>query len=261
MNVATSNPRGWFGRAITITVITSLISFFIGFVWLPTLQSHLRLRGVWDAICSAAGFVYKREPSDVERPNFKTSNVIVQPTMLESASAVSIGHGATLALQCTICHGARGVSSADTPNLAGQYAATIYKQLRDYQSGARSSAIMGPRVANLTDQDMRDLTAYYAYLPRLPAFHPTSAGSVPPIVLHGSPMRNIAPCAACHGGVGYKIGSAWLEGESRTYLRAQLEAFASGARHNDISGQMRNVARGMSAAEIDQAAFYFSNQP
>jgi cytochrome c553 len=263
MNVLPSDraPRGWLGRAITITVITSLISFLVGFVWLPTLQSNLRLRGVWDAICSAAGLVYKREPADIEPPHFKTTNVIVQPTMLKSASAVSIGHGATLALQCTICHGARGLSSADTPNLAGQYAVTIYKQLRDYRSGARSSAIMGPRVAHLTEQDMRDLAAYYAYLPRLPAFHPRSAGSVPPIVLNGSPMRNIAPCAACHGEAGYKIGSAWLEGESGTYLRAQLEAFASGARHNDISGQMRNVARGMSTGEIEQAALYFSNQP
>jgi cytochrome c553 len=61
--------------------------------------------------------------------------------------------------------------------------------------------------------------------------------------------------------VDYKTGSEWLEGESRTYLRSQLEAFASGARHNDISGQMRNIARGMSAAEIEQAAAYFSNQP
>jgi cytochrome c553 len=44
------------------------------------------------------------------------------PGMLERPSGDSVGRGATLALQCTVCHGARGVSNADTPNLAGQYA-------------------------------------------------------------------------------------------------------------------------------------------
>jgi cytochrome c553 len=71
-------------------------------------------------------------------------------------------------------------------------------------------------------------------------------------------MRNIPPGAACHGNVGYKIGTEWLEGESTVYLGAQLEAFASGRRHNDISEQMRNVARGMTHAEIGRAATYYA---
>jgi cytochrome c553 len=45
------------------------------------------------------------------------------------------------------------------------------------------------------------------------------------------------------------------------YLRTQLQAFASGTRHNDISEQMRNVARGMTYAEIEQAAAYYASQP
>ena len=55
--------------------------------------------------------------------------------------------------------------------------------------------------------------------------------------------------------------AAWLEGQPAAYLRAQLEAFASGARHNDISEQMRNVARRMTPAEIDAAARYYGIQP
>lgn len=252
----------WLSSAIGVTLITALISFLIGFIWLPSVQSNLRLRGVWDAICSAAGLIFTKEPSDIVRwGDLKASTVIMLPAMLQSPDAVSVGHGASLALQCTICHGARGVSNADTPNLAGQYASAVYKQLRDYQSGARTSAVMSPRVVNLSDQDMRDLAAYYAYLPRIPAYHPASAGTAPRIVVSGAPMRNIAPCGACHGAVNYKTGSAWLEGESRAYLKAQLDAFAAGARHNDISAQMRNVARGMSSVEIDQAADYYANQP
>jgi cytochrome c553 len=152
------------------------------------------------------------------------------------------------------------VSDANTPNLAGQYVAVIAKQLQDYQGGARVNAIMSPRVTQLTGQDVLDLAAYYSYLPRLPPYHPAATGPAPQIVLHGAPMRNIPPCATCHGEIDHKIGTPWLEGESAVYLRTQLEEFASGARHNDISQQMRNIARGMTAAEIEQSASYYASQ-
>ena len=77
------------------------------------------------------------------------------------------------AKHCTMCHGARGMSEANSPNLAGQYPAVISKELRDIKSGARESAVMAPLVAPLSDQDMRDLAAYYAYLPRPPPYHPS----------------------------------------------------------------------------------------
>ncbi len=179
---------------------------------------------------------------------------------MDGATPASVGQGATLAMQCATCHGARGISGADVPNLAGQYAPAVFKQLRDYQSGARTNAVMGPRAAGLTAQDMQDLSAYYASLPRLSL----SAAAVPApiIVAGGAPMRNIAPCGTCHGGVATKAGSAWLDGAPAAYLQAQLEAFAAGGRHNDISQQMRNVARNMTPAEITLAAHYYAgNQP
>ncbi len=55
------------------------------------------------------------------------------------------------ALRCTMCHGARGLSQADTPNLAGQYPVAIYKELVDFKTGARASAMMAPLVADLSD--------------------------------------------------------------------------------------------------------------
>lgn len=73
-------------------------------------------------------------------------------------------------------------------------------------------------------------------------------------------MRNIPPCATCHGEVDHKLGTPWLEGESAVYLGSQLQAFASGTRHNDISEPMRNVARGMTSAEIERTASYYASQ-
>ena len=250
----------WLTTAIAVTLGLVLLSALTGFVGLPFAERGSPFRSVWDAICSSAGLVRRSPITAVVNPTYKTSTVVVSLQTLPAATAESVGRGGTLAMRCTMCHGARGVSDANTPNLAGQYAPAIYKQLRDFKSGARTNAIMNPLVENMSDQDMRDLAAYYAYFPRLRASHSANEPA-PQIVIHGAPMRNIPPCAACHGTIGYKVGTEWLAGESPVYLRAQLEAFASGERHNDISEQMRNVARGMTIAEIERAAAYYAGQP
>ncbi len=256
-------PRNrWFTGAVGLTVGIALVAALFGFLILPSLETNASFADSWDKICTAAGLVRPSTlASPVIKPDFQNSAVIVTPQMLGPVDTVSIGRGATLALRCTMCHGARGLSEADSPNLAGQYGIAVYKQLQDFKSGARTSAVMSPRVTDLSDQDMRDLAAYFAYLPRLPGYHPT--GDVPPprIVTGGAPLRNIPPCASCHGTIEYKTGSAWLEGESPVYLKAQLTAFADGSRRNDISQQMRNIARNMTKEEIEAAADYYSRQP
>ncbi len=120
---------------------------------------------------------------------------------------------------------------------------------------------MSPFATGLTDREIVDLSAYYAYLPRLPAYHPTPQLPKPRIVIYGAPIRGIAPCGSCHGSLDNKTGSPWLEGQSETYMKAQLEAFATGERRNDISQQMRNIARAMTPQEISEAAAYYASQP
>lgn len=249
----------WFTISVGITAAIALVGFGVGFLWIPLAQPGERFGGVWDAICSAAGLLHRPPASEkIVAANYPITRVEVTPQMLNHADAVSIGRGATLALRCTMCHGARGLSEANSPNLAGQYPIAIYKQLVDFKTGARNSAVMAPLVADLSDADLRDLAAYYAYLPR-----PTDSSAINPprIVASGAPLRGIAPCGACHGEVGTKAGAAWLEGQPVTYLRAQLGAFASGARRNDIDEQMRNVARAMTPQEMDAASRYYAEQP
>jgi cytochrome c553 len=249
----------WFTASVGITAATALVGFLVGFLWLPLAQPGERFRGVWDAICSAAGLLHAAPSGEqIITADYPTTQVEVVPQMLANADAVSIGRGATLALRCTMCHGARGLSDANSPNLAGQYPIAIYKQLMDFKTGARVSAVMAPLVADLSDADMRDLAVYYAYLPRLTD---SNVNSPPRIVASGAPLRGIAPCGACHGEVGHKTSAAWLEDQPVAYLRTQLEAFASGARHNDIDEQMRNVARAMTPQEIDAASRYYAEHP
>jgi cytochrome c553 len=253
------NP--WFTASVGITAAIAIVAAIAGFAWLPLQQQGERFRGVWDAICSAAGLV-RNAPSNAQivGADYPTTPVEVIPQMLQGASAESIGRGATLALRCTMCHGARGLSQADSPNLAGQSPVAIYKQLVDFKTSARTSAVMAPLMAGLSDADMRDLAAYYAYLPR-PSDHPAITGVRPRIVASGAPMRGIAPCGACHGDLDSKAGAGWLRGQPAVYLRTQLEAFSSGTRHNDIGEQMRNIARQMTAAEIGAASEFYAGRP
>lgn len=233
-----------------------LLGALLSFLWIPGAQRGPN-ESLFAAWCSAWG-VPKAWLSSSSVPPGRTSEVALTHQLLATPQPSDIGHGATLSLRCTMCHGPTGISYADSPNLAGQYAVVIYKQLRDYQSGVRSNAIMTVMARALSDVEIRQLAAYYASLPRPPSDHLSRAP--PEIVKWGAPMRNIAPCGSCHGDVDHTMASPWLGGEPRNYIRAQLLAFAAEERINDINGQMRAMAHGLTRAEIDAAAVYYGGE-
>jgi cytochrome c553 len=253
------NP--WFAASVGIVGAMVVLSLIVGFVLLPFAATNSQLTGLWDAICSAAGVPRAPVTSEPVKPNFTTSNVVMNPQMFGTPDTRSVGRGATLAMQCAICHGSNRQGQVDTPNLEGQPAAAVYKELRDFKVTARTNAIMSPFAVKLSEQDLLDLAAYYSYLPRQPGSHPDPAVTAPQVVARGAPMRNVPACASCHSATDAKLGTPWLEGQSAVYIKAQLQAFAAGTRRNDISEQMRNIARQMTAAEIDEAARYYASRP
>ena len=72
--------------------------------------------------------------------------------------------GKTKSQACAACHGPTGNESVDPtyPRLAGQYADYLAKALRDYKTGARKNAIMAGFATTLSDQDIADLSAFFA---------------------------------------------------------------------------------------------------
>lgn len=63
---------------------------------------------------------------------------------------------------CAACHGANGISVADNiPNLAGQRVAYLEAQLRALKSGARKNAVMGAIAAQLGNDDIVNVAAYF----------------------------------------------------------------------------------------------------
>jgi cytochrome c553 len=234
--------------------VLAVVGALVGFVWLPQVQdSTLSPFAAW---CSALGVPRSWLIAESIAPRAETSKVRLTHDLLGTGDRSDIGHGATLALRCSICHGPTGISYADSPNLAGQYATVVYKQLQDYRTGARNNPIMTPMARTLSDTEIRQLAVYYASLPRPPAAQITS--KAPDIVRWGAPMRNIAPCGSCHGDIDHTMASPWIKGEPRNYLQAQLAAFASGTRTNDINGQMRAMARGLTPEEIQSAAHFYA---
>ena len=233
-----------------------VLSIAVGFLWLPMVKPDFAQGGLWDAICRAAG-VPSSWYAPLAQQDAQASRFPIVPTDASFAGG-DTGRGGTLAMNCTMCHGARGVSSSDVPNLAGQYPEVTYKQLLDYRNGHRQHALMQGLAQKLGEQDIRDLSAFYAQLPR-PAPAPAH-DRVPPLVTVGDPLRNIAPCASCHGGIDRKPASAWLEGMPHAYLAAQLRQFATGGRRNDAHGVMRNVARQMRPEEIEAVSAYYASR-
>lgn len=94
---------------------------------------------------------------------------ILIATALLSASVSVIAAdpvaGKAKSATCVACHGAAGISSNPLwPNLAGQQEAYLAKQMKDFRDGNRKDPVMAPMAAGLTDEDIANISAYYASL-------------------------------------------------------------------------------------------------
>lgn len=251
--------------AVWIGTTTALLvaAVAVGFVWLPSSQAA-GAPALWDVICSAVGLPVRHPQAPVEAGQ-PASNVAWTAATRRFLATGDATRGASLAATtCNNCHGAAGVGTdALFPNLAGQTQAAIYKQLEDFRSGRRDAAVMGAYVSGLSPPDVSDLAAHYASLPDPFAGAGGKGASTDAmarrLVEVGDPLRGIAACAACHGPLGLTPGAPGLRGQQRAYLEVQLQALASGTRHNDISAQMRSVARQLTAQEISALAAYYSS--
>jgi cytochrome c553 len=254
----------WFTFSVGGVVLIAAAAIAVGFIWVPRVHAEDARLTLWDAICSAAGVPARYSNPPLQGPDaVLPTSVIVNSTMMGPHDNIAIGRGATLALRCTMCHGARGTSPAgtDAPHLAGQPASSTYKQLRDFKSGHRPSTTMQALAANLSDRDMRDLAAFYATQQRDSLVQNVGLRTeVPRLVSNGAPMRNIGVCSACHDPGERRAATPVLDGMAEPYLRHQLESFRSGHRANDINRQMRNAAHQMSDAEIAEVARYYARR-
>jgi cytochrome c553 len=85
--------------------------------------------------------------------------------MATTVFAADIEAGKAKSATCAACHGGAGISPTPIwPNLAGQKEQYLLAQLKAFKSGERKNASMSPMVANLSEEDMANIAAYYASL-------------------------------------------------------------------------------------------------
>lgn len=255
-------PRiGW-----RITAALLVVSFALGFLVVSRSQQGGPTFGIWAAICRGLGITSDTRAALELRPPVRTpSRVAWTPETLTLITQGDADHGAFVAVNCTACHGDRGISrSALYPTLAGMEATTIFKQLDDFRAGKRSSGVMSAIATALTAQSSADVAAYFAsQRDGLPAPHGGAlqgghtfreSDAAVRLVFAGDPARGIPPCTSCHGPSAIKLGAPRLTGQHPAYIERQLGAFKEGLRRNDINEQMRTIASQLTATEMHAVA-------
>lgn len=201
-------------------------------------------------------------------PRFSKSWLIIGVLFIFCKSAIAENTTAATLSQtrCAACHGADGnTTNPIWPKLAGQNTRYLLQQLMDFKQGPTSgidSPIMQSAISNLTDQDLQALAEYYANLPRtIGAAQPKLVALGQQLYRGGDLQKQIPACMACHGpnGLGNApAGFPALSGQNADYVSAQLKAFRTNARRNDLNAMMREIAAKMSDEEIAAVASYIS---
>jgi cytochrome c553 len=124
--------------------------------------------------------------------------VAVSRVAFAAAGVPAVGKAKADAAGCPACHGANGVSTPDTiPDLAAQPDLFVQFQLVFFRNGSRKNEVMNPLAKDLSDDDIRNLGAYYASLP--PPNPPTAPDQAPEQTQLGERIAKTARCANCHG--------------------------------------------------------------
>ncbi|WP_036210659.1 c-type cytochrome [Novilysobacter arseniciresistens] len=185
---------------------------------------------------------------------------------IDPATLANAGTGTIAA--CASCHGKDGGGQASFPRLAGMNATYLLKQLGDFDSGARSNAVMQPIAKALSPEDRVAITSYYAEMP-VPAAQTGPAPAPDPdrpgekLALLGKWNDGIPACVQCHGPGGIGIGDAFpaIAAQPAGYITAQLRAWQAGTRKNDPIELMRHLSAKLSASDIKAVSEWFSRQP
>ncbi len=158
---------------------------------------------------------------------------------------------------CVTCHGKDGISEQpEIPSLAGQPDQFLQWQLIYFRGGARKNEKMSPVAADRSNEDVRNLGAYFAALKP-----PAAPASDPDAQLSAAGARLIAErrCISCHtDNFSGTKATARLAGQREDYLVKALTDFKDGKRSGGGVAAMADVAYGLKDDEIRALAHYLA---
>lgn len=173
--------------------------------------------------------------------------------------------GELKAAACAACHSVDGNSiDPQYPKIAGQHELYTARQLALFKSGQRENPVMLGFAAALSEQDMRDIGAYFAtQKAKADVVDPEQAVVGQALYRGGDAKRGIPACTACHGPAGGGVpGPSYpaLAGQHSEYTEVQLKRFREGtvygSAENINAGVMAGVAKQLTDAEIAAVAAY-----
>jgi cytochrome c553 len=212
-------------------------------------------------VCSGAAHALDASPVMVQA-NDDTPEVIKQRVGTGDPVA-----GRIKSFLCQGCHGEDGVSFEPLiPKLAGQYAGYIIKEVKNYQTGARSHPIMNAMAGTLDhESDIADIGAYFASRTKMKGAGGPNNPIGEEIFTHGDTTKHRVACVGCHGVRGKGVGPKTamypvLGGQQRDYIRRELVEFRDGVRTNSPNDIMNQMTKLLTDAEIDALADYISAQ-
>lgn len=165
--------------------------------------------------------------------------------------------GEKLSQTCLGCHGAPGLRNPGPvyaiPMVGGQHPEYIISALQAYKAKTRSHGTMQAQAANLSDQDMADIAAFFSSMEG--NSRPSSVNQT----LAQQGKQEAAICAACHGGTGDGENVIYpkLAGQYESYLIHSLKSYRSGERENMI---MAGFASNLSIRQIEALSAWFASQ-
>lgn len=177
-----------------------------------------------------------------------------------SFAAGDIAKGEVLSQTCMGCHGVPGLRNASpvyrVPMIGGQHASYLINALKAYRNKERSHRTMQAQAANLSDQDIQDISAYFANF-KLDNKPFVKAGA-------NAGKEKAANCVGCHGLEGKSdtdaakvSGFPILAGQYDDYLERALLDYKSGARKNAL---MQGQVAALSKKDIKNLARWFRSQ-
>lgn len=155
--------------------------------------------------------------------------------------------GRKVAGMCRTCHGIDGFAKIPiAPHIGGEPLDYLAAQLAAFRDGSREHEMMTVVARGLSDQNIADVSAWYA-AHQVSAALPASADE------SGAPEQ----CVACHGAVGLSEleDAPHLAGETNIYIETQLKAFRSGKRTHDV---MTAIAQELTDEDIRAVANWYA---
>ncbi|NEZ04419.1 cytochrome c4 [Wenzhouxiangella sp. XN201] len=165
---------------------------------------------------------------------------------------------------CASCHGMDGNSQVPIwPKLAGQHEDYATRQSILIREQQREVPEMYPIVADMSDQELADIAAYYEQQSLKPGVADEALVDAGEAVYNaGNDETGVPACTACHGPAGMGIPGAYyprVAGQHADYTAKRLNQYRDGVNSGDddaYSNIMVAVAKNLSDEEIEAVSSY-----